>query len=97
MLGITQRIGDDVRKRESGKFKGKRKLSKRGESELRRLLYCAAKPSRSYHVYDDFHQSQLNKGLSKTEANVILARKLARVAFALMRDGTDFISKPVAA
>lgn len=90
-------IGLDVCKRESGKFKGKRKLSKRGESELRRLLYCAAKPSRSYHVFDEFHQSQLNKGLSRTEANVILARKLARVAFALMRNGTDFISKPVAA
>jgi transposase len=41
-------IGFDVRLRESGKYKGKRKLTKRGEAELRRLLYCAAKPAQSY-------------------------------------------------
>ena len=38
-------IGFDVRIRESGRFKGKRKLTKRGEAELRRLLYCAANPA----------------------------------------------------
>jgi len=39
-------LGLDVRRRESGYFKGKRKLTKRGPVELRRLLYCAAKPAR---------------------------------------------------
>ena len=41
-------LGLDVRIRDSGTFKGKRKLTKKGESELRRLLYCAAKPARSH-------------------------------------------------
>lgn len=87
-------LGLDVRVRDSGKFKGKRKLTKRGESEMRRLLYCAAKPARSYPPFDQYHQKQLDKGLPKIAANVILARKLARIAFALMRDQTMFKKLP---
>lgn len=77
-------IGLDVRLRESGQMKGKRKLTKRGPSELRRLLWCAAKPARCYGPFAEYHQRQLDKGLAKTAANCILARKLARLAFALM-------------
>lgn len=83
-------LGLDVRLRESGTFKGKRKLTKKGESELRRLLYCAAKPARSYASFDAFHQRQLDKNLSKTAANVILGRKLARIAFSLIRHQQRF-------
>jgi len=88
-------LGFDVRIRESGKFKGKRKLTKYGESELRRLLYCAAKPSRCYLPFDQYYQSQLAKGLPKIAANVILARKLARIAFALLRDQATFRKQPM--
>lgn len=77
-------IGLDVRVRESGTYKGKRRLTKRGESEIRRLLYCAAQPARSEPRFDRYYQDQLDKGLSKTAAKVILARKIARIAFALM-------------
>lgn len=87
-------LGLDVRVRESGTFKGKRKLTKRGESELRRLLYCAARPACSYPPFDQYRQKQLDKGLPKIAANVILARKLARIAFALMRDQTMFRKLP---
>ena len=83
-------IGLDVRIRESGRFKGKRKLTKRGESELRRLLYCAAKPARSDSAFASYHQQQLDKGLCKIAANVILARKLARIAFSLLRNQQAF-------
>ena len=77
-------IGMDVRVRESGTYKGKRRLTKRGESEIRRLLYCAAQPARCEPRFERYYQSQLDKGLSKTAAKVILARKIARIAFALM-------------
>lgn len=83
-------LGLDVRIRESGTFKGKRKLTKKGEAELRRLLYCAAKPARSYARFEDYHQRQLDKGLSKTAANMILGRKLARIAFSLLRNQQAF-------
>ncbi len=87
-------MGLDVRIRESGKYRGKRKLTKRGEAELRRLLYCAAQPARSYHYFETYYQRQLNKGLSKIAAKVTLARKLARIAFTLMQNQTMFIKQP---
>jgi transposase len=90
-------IGMDVRLRESGRYKGKRKLTKRGESEIRRLLYCAAQPARCYSPFEDFYQRQLDKGLPKIAAKVILARKLARIAFALMCKQQLFIKREIMA
>jgi transposase len=84
-------LGLDVRIRESGYYKGKRKLTKRGEPELRRLLFCASYPARAYQRFADYFERQLGKGLSKTAARVTLSRKLARIAFALMRNEEMFI------
>jgi len=84
-------LGLDVRIRESGYFKGRRKLTKRGEPELRRLLYCASKGAQSYHRFAQYHQRQLDKGLCKIAARIILARKLVRIAFTLMTNKEMFI------
>lgn len=89
-------LGLDIRRRESGRFKGKRKLTKRGEPELRRLLYCAARPACSYEPFDQYRRQQLDKGLSKTAANIILGRKLARVAFALLNRKETFKKQEMA-
>ncbi|HET6628363.1 MAG TPA: IS110 family transposase [Woeseiaceae bacterium] len=90
-------IGFDVRLRESGKYKGKRKLTKRGEAELRRLLYCAAKPAQSYPPFDRYLAKQLENGLSKIAAKVCLARKLARIAFTLLDKQQSFKKVEIAA
>lgn len=89
-------IGFDVRLRESGKYKGKRKLTKCGEAEIRRLLFCAAQPARSYALFDHYYQQQLIKGLSKIAAKVTLARKLARIAFTLMTNQQSFKKQEIA-
>lgn len=89
-------LGLDLRRRRSGCFKGQEKLSKRGEPELRRLLYCAAKPARSYAPFERFYQAQLDKGLSKTAANMILGRKIARIAFSLLVKQQTFIKQEIA-
>ena len=86
-------LGLDVRIRESGCFKGRRKLTKRGEPELRRLLFCASHPARHYHRFAEYYQRQLDKGLSKIAARMVLARKLARIAFTLMRNEETFIKE----
>ena len=86
-------LGLDVRIRESGYFRGKRKLTKRGEPELRRLLFCASHAARHYQRFAEYYQRQLDKGLCKIAARVILARKLARIAFALMRNEETFIKE----
>ena len=86
-------IGMDVRQRESGSYRGKRKLTKRGEAEIRRLLYCATQAASAYPPFRAYHQRQIDKGLPKIAAKVILARKLARIAFSLMRNQTQFVKK----
>jgi len=83
-------MGLDVRIRESGQFKGKRKLTKHGEPELRRLLYCASHAARHHQRFADYYQRLVNKGLSKIAARVALARKLARIAFTLMTKHQSF-------
>ena len=90
-------IGMDVRIKESGNYKGKRKLTKRGESEIRRLLYCATQPARNEPRFDRYYLQQLDKGLSKTAAKVILARKIARIAFALITKQQTFNKSVTAA
>lgn len=86
-------LGLDVRIRESGLYKGKRKLTKRGEPELRRLLFCGSHGARKYHRFADYYQRQLDKGLCKIAARVVLARKLARIAFTLIRNEEIFIKE----
>jgi len=77
-------IGLDLRVRESGKLKGRRKLSKRGDPEARRLLYLAALvASQQPGPFSELRARYLEHGFSKTEAAVIIARKLARVAWAI--------------
>lgn len=90
-------IGFDVRLRESGKYKGQRKLTKQGEPEIRRLLWCAAHPARSYHRFDRYYRQQLDKGLSKIAARVVLARKIARIAFTLLTNQQSFRKSEVPA
>lgn len=89
-------IGMDIQIRESGLYKGKRRLTKRGESEIRRLLYCTTQPARSEPRFDQYYLSQLDKGLSKTAAKVILARKIARIAFALISKQERFNRSAIA-
>lgn len=86
-------MGLDVRIRDSGRFQGTRKLTKRGEPELRRLLYCASHAARQHQRFADYYQRLVAKGLSKIAARVALARKLARIAFTLMTHQQSF-TKP---
>lgn len=83
-------LGLDVRVRDSGQCRGKRKLTKKGDSELRRLLHLAAMRACRTPRWQAFYQRHLNRGLTRIQALVALARKLARVAFALLKNQTDY-------
>lgn len=83
-------MGLDVRIRESGQFRGRRKLTKKGEPELRRLLFNAAMQGRRSPHWEPYYLALRQRGLSTTAAFVALSRKLARVCFALMRNDDDF-------
>ena len=83
-------LGLDVRVRDSGQLRGRRRLTKKGNPELRRLLFLAAMQAARSRSWKDFYQRHLDRGLSRIQALVILARKLARVAFALLNNQTDY-------
>lgn len=86
-------IGLDVRVRDSGKHRGRRKLTKQGDPELRRLLYLAAMQAKRQPAWRDFYQRHLDRGLQPVQALNVLARKLARVAFAVMKNETDYVPR----
>jgi transposase len=84
-------MGLDVRVRDSGKFKGKRRLTKKGEPELRRLAFLAGRAGRRAHApFKEYFDRMLERGYSKIAADVAVGRKIARIAFALLRDGRPF-------
>jgi transposase len=83
-------IGMDVRVRESGTFSGRRKLTKQGDREVRRLLHNAAMAASRSGPWKALYERYLSAGKSKTQALVALARKLARIAFALIRSGETY-------
>lgn len=83
-------IGYDPRVRDSGQLRGRRFLSKRGPAELRRLLYVAAMSASKTKLWRPFYQRYRARGLSSTATLVILARKLARIAFSIVKHGTVF-------
>lgn len=86
-------LGLDVRVRDSGKKRGQRKLTKQGDGELRRLLYLAAMQAKAQPAWQAFFQRHIDRGLTTIQAINALARKLARVAFALMKNETDYVPK----
>ena len=89
-------IGLDLRVRDSGKKAGKRCLTKRGDPEARRLLYLAAlAASRMDGPFKQLYQRYRLYGYSSTQATVVVARKLARVAWAIHTKGIPYYSDRV--
>lgn len=83
-------IGFDPRPKDSGQSIGRRRLSKRGPGELRRLLFNGARSASKTKLWRPMYEKLLARGLSTTEATVILARKLIRTAFSIHRHSSTF-------
>jgi transposase len=82
--------GLDPRPNDSGAKHGRRRLSKRGPALLRRQMYLAGFAASHSKDLKPLYQAIRAKGLSTTEALVILGRKLLRVAFAVWNGNEDF-------
>jgi transposase len=83
-------FGLDVRVRESGTYKGQRRLTKQGDPEIRRLLHNAAMSAIKSPRWKPIYERYLQRGLKRIQVLVIVARKLARIAFALMKNQSDY-------
>ena len=82
--------GLDPRPDDSGQHRGKRRLSKRGPAELRRLLYLAALSAVTTKTWRPLYEHYRANGLSSTAALVILARRIARTAWSIYTYKTEF-------
>jgi transposase len=82
--------GLDPRPDDSADRHGRRRLSKHGPGLLRCQLFNGARAAANSKVFKPLYLQLRNRGLETTEAIVILARKIARIAFALFKSGEIF-------
>jgi transposase len=82
--------GLDPRPHESGKYRGQRRISKRGPALLRRQVWLAGFSASHSKVFAPHYQALRARGLSTTEAFLILGRKILRIAFAVYKSKQPF-------
>lgn len=82
--------GFDPRANDSGHKVGRRRLSKRGPGELRRLLFNAAMSAVKTRVWKPIYEHYRTQGWSTTATLVIIARKIARAAWSIHHNHSSF-------
>jgi transposase len=90
---ITKLAGLDLYEISSGRKKGQRRISKRGRSYLRKILFFAAiNAVKSKGILHAQYQQMLGRGMAKMKALIAICRKLLRITFAIVRDNTEYAS-----
>ena len=88
---IKRYAGMNIRARESGQFKGQRKMSKKGRPRLRLILgqsiFHLIKKDRILGAY---YHGLKDRGMNGTKAMAVVSRKLVDVLFVLSRPGVAF-------
>ncbi len=83
--------GLDLYEISSGRKKGQRRISKRGRSYLRKLLFFAAiNVVKAKGILHGQYQKMLNRGMPKIKALIAMCRKVLRITFAIVRDDTEY-------
>jgi transposase len=84
---VVAYAGMDIEVKESGKWKGQAKLSKRGSGRIRRLLYMTA--VRCIRLKDSafgrYYHRLMARGMQKREALMAVMRKMLLVAYRLLK------------
>jgi len=89
---IMKLAGLDLYEISSGKRKGQRRISKRGRSLLRKILYYAAiQMIRKNGIMFDYYTRLTNRGMLRLKALVAVARKLLGIIHAIVRDNRDYV------
>jgi transposase len=96
---VVAYAGLDITVKESGKWKGQRKLSKRGSGELRRTLYLAAMRCvrRADSAFGAYYRALSARGLKGNAALMAVMRKMLVVAYHLLRSGESYDPSKVGA
>ncbi len=90
---VVAYAGLDVTVRESGKWQGRGKLSKRGSGALRRCLFLAALGSlrsRSASAFGAYYRALEARGVRGYRALMAVMRKMLVVAYHLLKSGEQY-------
>jgi len=88
---IKRYAGMNVRIRESGQFKGQRKLSKKGRPRLRLIFNQSIfRLIKKECMLGPYYHGLKKRGLSGTKAMSVVSRKLVDILFVLSRPGVTF-------
>jgi transposase len=84
-------LGLDVGQRQSGTWRGRGRLTKRGNGYLRKRLFSAAWGMKMHDTQCKAYYDHLrSEGRSYKESMIIIARKLVRVIFAMLKSQSSF-------
>jgi transposase len=83
-------LGLDLRVSDSGNKSGRRRLSKKGDPEVRRLGFNAAMAACRSATWNPYYEKKVREGKARTEALTILMRKIAGVAYSLLKKKEDY-------
>ncbi|RYF15138.1 MAG: IS110 family transposase [Comamonadaceae bacterium] len=82
--------GCDPRPDDSGRKRGKRKLTKAGPGYLRKQWFMVGFSAARAKALKPMYQALLARGLATTEATIILGRKLLRAAYGVWKTKSPF-------
>lgn len=82
--------GMDPRPNDSGSKRGRRRLTHHGDALLRAVLFMGAMAACRSPEWRALYERNRRKGLPSTAAFIVLARKIARIAFCLVKIGGDY-------
>lgn len=89
---IMKLAGLDLYEISSGKRKGQRRISKRGRGLLRKILYNAAVATiRKNGIMCGYYARLIGRGMVRTSALIVIAKKLLRIIHAMLRDDRDYM------
>ena len=87
-------VGLDISVRQSGQWRGRGKLTKRGNPYLRKRFYSAAWGAvMNYSDFRKYYDQLKSQGKNHVEALLTIARKLLRIAFAVLKHNTPYDPK----
>jgi transposase len=89
---IMKLAGLDLYKISLGRRKGQRRISKRGRSLLRKILfYSAIQMIRKNGIMYDYYTRLTARGMERMRALIAISRKLLRIIHAILRDNRDYV------
>lgn len=89
---LDKYVGLDLVVNESGKFRGRRRISKQGDKRIRKALYLAAMAAASSKTWKPYYLWLIEvKKLQKIAALVALARKILHTIYGVYRTQRAFI------